>query len=193
MTGDFGRYIKENRLNRGIPLRSLAAELGIAPAYLCDIEAGHRHPPDKEKLDILKEKLGLSDEVYDLAAWEREGYVAADLVDYIMNHDVARKVLRMARDMGLTEADWERIVEIMKEDTVSLPCGVGDKLYEPTNRGTISVYEVTGIRIELFAVFVEWHIVEGFVYRNVNGVEAEEIGKTVFLTREEAEKELKGR
>lgn len=71
-----------------------------------------------------------------------------------------------------------------------LPCKVGDILYEPTNRGIISTYEVTAIRIELFAIFIEWKIVDGFVYRNINGVESGEIGKTVFLTKSEAEQAL---
>jgi hypothetical protein len=73
---------------------------------------------------------------------------------------------------------------------VKLPCKVGDMLYEPTNRKTISTYRIKAIRIELFGIFVEWEIVDGFVYRNISGVEIGEIGKTVFLTKSEAEQAL---
>lgn len=73
---------------------------------------------------------------------------------------------------------------------VVLPCKVGDRLYEVTGRKTISVYKVRAIRVELFGLFIEWDIVEGFVWQSLSGVSAGEIGKTVFLTREEAEKAL---
>lgn len=73
---------------------------------------------------------------------------------------------------------------------VVLPCKVGDRLYEVTGRKTISVYEVRAIRVELFGLFIEWDIVEGFVWQSLAGINAGEIGKTVFLTREEAEEAL---
>lgn len=71
------------------------------------------------------------------------------------------------------------------------PCKVGDMLYEVTGRKTISVYKVRAIRVELFGLFIEWDIVEGFVWQSLSGINAGEIGKTVFLTSEEAEKALK--
>lgn len=70
------------------------------------------------------------------------------------------------------------------------PCKVGDRLYEVTGRKTISVYKVRAIRVELFGLFIEWDIVEGFVWQSLSGINAGEIGKTVFLTREGAEKAL---
>lgn len=70
------------------------------------------------------------------------------------------------------------------------PCKVGDRLYEVTGRKTISVYKVKAIRVELFGLFIEWDIIEGFVWKSLSGINAGEIGKTVFLTREEAEKAL---
>ena len=88
----------------------------------------------------------------------------------------------------------ERIRELLKADKdgrlVVLPCKVGDRLYEVTGRKTISVYKVKAIRVELFGLFIEWDIVEGFAWQSLSGINAGEIGKTVFLTREEAEKAL---
>ena len=88
----------------------------------------------------------------------------------------------------------ERIRELLKADRdgrlVVLPCKVGDRLYEVTGRKTISVYKVKAIRVELFGLFIEWDIVEGFVWQSLSGINAWEIGKTVFLNREEAEKAL---
>ena len=73
---------------------------------------------------------------------------------------------------------------------VVLPCKVGDTLYEVTGRKTISEYRVKAIRVELFCVFIEWEIEKGFVWQSLTGITQNEIGKTVFLTREEAEKAL---
>ena len=73
---------------------------------------------------------------------------------------------------------------------VVLPCKVGDMVYEVTSRKTISEYRVKAIRVELFCTFIEWDIVAGFVDKSLFGVSVDEIGKTVFLTREEAEKAL---
>ena len=78
-----------------------------------------------------------------------------------------------------------------RSEWVHLPCKVGDTLYEITSRNTISEYEVTAIRIELFNVFIDWKLTQGFVDRYISDMPAGEIGKTVFLTREEAENALK--
>ena len=71
-----------------------------------------------------------------------------------------------------------------------LPCKAGDTVYEVTSRKTISEYRVKAIRVELFCTFIEWDIVAGFVDKSIFGVPVDEIGKTVFLTREEAEAAL---
>lgn len=71
-----------------------------------------------------------------------------------------------------------------------LPCKVGATLYEITSKNTISEYEVTAIRIELFNTFIDWKLTQGFVDRYISDVPADEIGKTVFLTREKAEELL---
>lgn len=92
---------------------------------------------------------------------------------------------------------YGRLRELAEADkdgrVVMLPCKVGDRLYEVTGRKTISVYKVKAIRVELFGLFIEWDIVEGFVWQSLSGINAGEIGKTVFLTREEAEKVLEAK
>lgn len=88
----------------------------------------------------------------------------------------------------------ERTADLLLEHgVVLLPCKAGDRLYEVTGRKTVSVYKVRAIRAELFGLFIEWDIVEGFVWQSLSCINADEIGKTVFLTREEAERALKER
>ena len=91
----------------------------------------------------------------------------------------------------------ERIRELLKADKdgrlVVPPCKAGDTVYEVTSRKTISEYRVKAIRVELFCTFIEWDIVAGFVDKSIFGVPVNEIGKTVFLTREEADRALEGK
>lgn len=112
---------------------------------------------------------------------------ARDLMSYMQGKAISEITefngLPIARLRELAEADKDGRV-------VVLPCKLGDRLYEVTGRKTISVYKVKAIRVELFSLFIEWDIVEGFVWQSLSGINAGEIGKTVFLTREEAEKAL---
>ena len=89
---------------------------------------------------------------------------------------------------------FKRIVALMEADRagrlVVPPCKAGDTVYEVTSRKTISEYRVKAIRVELFCTFIEWDIVAGFVDKSIFGVPVDEIGKTVFLTREEAKAAL---
>ena len=103
-----------------------------------------------------------------------------------------------AREAGkvLSSCDisFRRLAELLTADRtgrlVVQPCKAGDTVYEVTSRKTISEYRVKAIRVELFCTFIEWDIVAGFVDKSIFGVPVDEIGKTVFLTREEAEKAL---
>ena len=120
MTGDFGKFIEKKRKGKNITLRGLASMLSIAPAYMSDIEKGHRYPPDKEKLESMAEILELTKEeknnMYDLAAGEKENTVSLDLAEYIMKTEKARVALRMARDNNLDDETWQKLIDILKEE-----------------------------------------------------------------------------
>lgn len=120
MTGNFGKFIEKKRKEKSITLRGLASMLSIAPAYMSDIEKGHRYPPDKEKLEAMAEILELSEEeknnMYDLAAGEKENTVSLDLSEYIMKNDKVRIALRMARDNNLGYETWQKLIDVLKEE-----------------------------------------------------------------------------
>ena len=115
---------------------------------------------------------------------------------WLKNHNSVDATNRLAdyEDIADTVGGFDRLQELAKADKngrlVMLPCKVGDTLYEVTGRKTISEYRVKAIRVELFCVFIEWEIEKGFVWQSLVGITQDEIGKTVFLTREEAEKAL---
>ena len=116
---NFGEFIKEKRLAKGINLRKLAELTGFAPGYLSDIEQGKRNSPTPEKLAKIIEVLELTEEditlMNDLAAHSRET-VAPDISEYVMNNDSVRVALRKARELKLSDKDWMKIIESMTKD-----------------------------------------------------------------------------
>lgn len=73
---------------------------------------------------------------------------------------------------------------------VRLPCKVGDTVYVPT-RNFVSELRITLVSVDTneMAMYFSWLLNSG-IYPNLDGFPGYELGKTVFLTREEAEKEL---
>lgn len=125
-----------------------------------------------------------------IAAYEDTGltpercaeFVRADAEGrYIVMRDAEQKGVARLRELAEADKDGRLVVP---------PCKAGDTVYEVTSRKTISEYRVKAIRVELFCTFIEWDIVAGFVDKSIFGVPVDEIGKTVFLAREEAEKAL---
>jgi transcriptional regulator with XRE-family HTH domain len=114
----FGKFIEERRKAQGFTLRGFAAELDIAPAYMSDIEKGRRYPPDK-KLDEISRLLKLTaeekDVMLDMAAMTRTKTVSPDLPEYIMEKDLARVALRRARDGKLTDAGWQKVIDLINK------------------------------------------------------------------------------
>lgn len=127
-----------------------------------------------------------------LKAYEDTGLEPEEVLPKDKADEIALKLMRLADLESI--CSYTRLRELAEADkdgrVVMLPCKVGDRLYEVTGRKTISVYKVRAIRVELFGLFIEWDIVEGFVWQSLSSISAGEIGKTVFLTREEAEKAL---
>lgn len=120
MNGEFGRFVKEKRTSLGMTLRGLALALDIAPAFMSDIEKGHRYPPKKQTLDKLAVALHLTESetnrMFDLAAEEKENAVSPDLPEYIMGNEQVRIALRMARDSENSDKVWQKVIEMLETE-----------------------------------------------------------------------------
>lgn len=82
------------------------------------------------------------------------------------------------------EYDLDRLRELAEADRL-----IGMTVYEPNKRGFISTYEVISVHISKCSILVGWNLLDG-VYSNLNGFEISALGKSIFLTREEAEAAL---
>lgn len=116
-------------------------------------------------------------EIYErLAQYEEIGLTLEQLL----------QVDEMYADRCREIAGLERQGKLLK-----LPCAAGDTVYEIIKtRETISEFAVMGFSVSEHGIFVKWKLING-IYRNLSGFNDDEIGKTVFLTREEAEAALK--
>lgn len=113
----FGKFISDKRKAQGITLRGMADLVGIAPAYLSDIEKGRRYPPDMDKLlqiaGILKLTEAEKYEMFDLAG-KGKNTISPDLPEYIMSSEKVRVALRKAKEVA-TESDWEEFLKKLNE------------------------------------------------------------------------------
>ena len=72
---------------------------------------------------------------------------------------------------------------------IKLSCKVGDTVYVPT-RDFISELRIAYISVSENNTFFHWMLNAG-IYPNLDGFSVDKIGKTVFLTKSEAEAKLK--
>lgn len=115
----FGQYIKEKRESLGKSLRSVAADIGMAPAYLSDVEKGNRWPPVKylkKMIEVLHIPQSELNTFYDLAGDIREGSYP-DLTDYIGKTDIVRVALRTARDHNISDEQWQAFIDTINSQS----------------------------------------------------------------------------
>lgn len=104
---------------------------------------------------------------------------------FISSADCAEKYEQVAK--------WLKELKSYKEAEeqgllVRLPCKVGDTVYVPT-RNFISEFRIIMISVDMHGTYFRWMLNSG-IYPNLDGFSGNKLGKTVFLTREEAEKKL---
>ena len=98
--------------------------------------------------------------------------------------DIVRRLAAIEDILG-DEYDLARLRELAQADSL-----IGKTVYEPNKRGFISTYEVISTHISKCSILIGWNLLDG-VYSNLNGFEISALGKTVFLTRAEAEAALR--
>ena len=117
-TMNFGAFLQRKREEKGITLRKMAEMLGFSAPFLSDVEKDLRNPPERAKLELIAQILGLTYEeqetMYNLAGKKRDS-VAPDLPEYIMSRDYVAAALRTARDLDAGEEEWLRFVQELRE------------------------------------------------------------------------------
>jgi len=112
----FGEFIKIKREYLGKSIRGLATELEMTPAYLSDIEKGNRYAPENYLTKIMEALFIIGEDIdifYDLAGKNRNG-IYTDINSYIGENQLARVALRKARDLHISDAEWQEIIDNME-------------------------------------------------------------------------------
>jgi transcriptional regulator with XRE-family HTH domain len=125
MSKTVGDFLAEKRLEKHIPIRTLANEVGVEASFLSEIETGDRPFPAKTKAgnlsELLIEKLGMSEaeasEFYRLAdeSLYSNGRVSPEMVQYLEAAPMAQQALRKAKDLGFTDEQWKDFMSAMEE------------------------------------------------------------------------------
>lgn len=114
----FGQFLEIKRDEKDLSLRAVAKLLDVTPQYYSDVEKGRRSALAPDKLDMLKNIFGLTDEendfMYDLVG-KTKNTISPDLPDYIMERDYVRSALRLARDIDAGENDWQVLLDELKK------------------------------------------------------------------------------
>lgn len=132
----------------------------------------------------------LSNAIVRLAAYEETGLEPEDM-KRAFNEDAILKLAGQA--LGMSPDRLRELVQAKKKGRlVVLPCDVGDKLYDVTLG---EVREKIVVSLSMFVPESVNHLViHAENFRNaVTSYELQDIGKTVFLTREAAEAALEER
>lgn len=81
-------------------------------------------------------------------------------------------------------------MEQLEEERIllRLPCRIGDIVYVPIQI-SIAEYKIKSITFNGASMYFKWDLLNG-VYVRLDGFTSRDIGKLVFLTREEAEKRV---
>lgn len=106
----FGQRLRELRKANNLSQRDLADRVGLDFTYLSKIENDKMGPPAADNISKLAELLGAdSDELLALA-----GKVPQGLGETLKKSEGARMFYRSTKDMDLSEADWQKLLQDLK-------------------------------------------------------------------------------
>ena len=114
----FGQLLTQVRIEKSLSLRGMAKMLSITPAYLSDVEKGHRKPFSVEIINkaasILNLSLEETNKLLDLAGKEHKT-IAPDIIQYISSNSSFAPAFRKAKEMNVTEAEWMEMLNDLEE------------------------------------------------------------------------------
>lgn len=121
----FGVFLKEKRQQKNISLRELSDKANVAHTYIAKIENGSKPPPSDDVMIRLAKGLNLDDEsseiFFDLAAKckrindDKNFYLPADISEYLLNEDNAKKLIRKASKLDNSNEFWNELLKQLEK------------------------------------------------------------------------------
>ncbi|MDD6571839.1 MAG: helix-turn-helix transcriptional regulator [Thermoflexaceae bacterium] len=117
----FGKHIEMLRKAKEKSLRETAKAIGVSPQFYSEVEKDRRSAFTKERLEKLAEFLMLNEEqthtLYDIAAQVRTSndvVVPQDCVDYLVDNPYVVQALRLSKETGAGEKEWQLLLDELK-------------------------------------------------------------------------------
>ncbi len=111
MKTTFGETLKQVRRDKSISQRELADKVGVDFSYISKIENDRLPPPSAETIIKICQILDIPNEV--LLA--RSGKVSSEIKEVIGSSVGAIRFLNEAQDMKLSDDDWLRLSDMLKQ------------------------------------------------------------------------------
>jgi HTH-type transcriptional regulator, competence development regulator len=106
----FGESLKERRKSKDISQLDLAKKVGVDISYISKIENGKLPPPAAETILKISKVLNLPAE--ELLSFS--GKVTDEMKDVISSSASAIKFIIKAKEMDLTDAEWDKLSSKLK-------------------------------------------------------------------------------
>jgi transcriptional regulator with XRE-family HTH domain len=110
MDKKFGEILRDCRIKAGAGLRELARQVNKSPGYLSDVENGNVPPPSETVILNIAAALGIDKEELLKAASK----VDPEVSEYVAQEPRAADFLRMAKEQGYENGDWERLTQLAR-------------------------------------------------------------------------------
>lgn len=117
----FGKHIEMLRKAKEKSLRETAKAIGVSPQFYSEVEKDRRSAFTKERLEKLAVFLMLDEEqthtLYDIAAQARTSndvVVPQDCVDYLVDNPYVVQALRLSKETGAGEKEWQLLLDELK-------------------------------------------------------------------------------
>lgn len=108
-----GSFVVFKRKQKNITARQLANKLGISNTYLCEIEKNKKHffsnSITNKMIIVLCDDYEEECLLYDLIAIGRKD-IAIDIQQYLIDTEVARKAVRIAKKYKISDEIWEKFI-----------------------------------------------------------------------------------
>lgn len=111
---EFGLYLKEKRKAARLTQDDLATAINKSGQYISNIEKGKNNaPPDPSDIEVLIQKLGLSDKEASLfkeKASADRGRLPNEQMDYLMKHRKLLDLINYGLENNINDKRWAEML-----------------------------------------------------------------------------------
>ena len=135
MKKNFGTYIREIRIAKGIKQREMALKIGVSASYLNDIEKEKRTAPKLEIIRKISSILSIDNSILNDLAGNSKKTLPPDINDFIIKNPKIKSLIRLIKENNINEKQIDLIVKsISKKETKALiiAAGLGSRLKKHT-------------------------------------------------------------